>query len=229
MAYEEIFVLSADNRANFQLRRMCERAHIGVTEASSTSSALAALKTVSPHVLLVHLDLPRLELRHFLQKKSAVYTLTDVPYVLMGFPQSLKEVQPGEFGKEPPAGWLSLPLEQKPVLATLKRLLKERILLTHELPPNGELATTLRGHLPAQLTGANESGFALRTKVRFETEFELNSVLQSRYLDETGLCEALWVTQNTESQGEENETQVSLLGVTRAMAEKIRKALGRRS
>jgi DNA-binding response OmpR family regulator len=210
------------------MRRICEHARIQVTEATSTSLALSALKSVSPHLVLVHLELPRAELRHFLQRKKSIYTLCDVPFVLMGFSETLKEVQPGEFGREPPAGWLTLPLDQKAVLATIRRILRERKPEVAALPTDSPEGVFLHAELPARMGFANEGGFVFSSKIRFETDAELNGTLHFPFLDVTDLGKALWVSGDQDAFGEEHETRVSLLGVTRAMAERIRRALGRR-
>lgn len=228
MAYEEILVVSNDSRANFVLRRLCETAHISLTEIHSVPNALQALRTLSPHLLLVHVELQRAEIRHLLQKKNSIFSLVGVPYVVMGFAESLRDIQPGEFGSESPAGLLPLPLEEKMALNTLRRVLKDRPSVSHPIPTEGELSASLMGSVPARIEGVTEGGFSLRSAVRFQEGTLLNEALQSKYVMEAMLDLTLMKTDGSQAADTEFETYVSHLGVSRQMAATIRKLIGRR-
>ena len=201
MSYEEILVVSNDARANFLLRRLCESAHISLTEIHSVPNALQALRSLSPHLLLVHVELQRAEIRHLLQKKNAIFSLVGVPFVVMGFPESLRDIQPGEFGAEPPSGLLPLPLEEQMTLNCLRKVLKERVAVSHVLPSEGELAASLMGSVHGSIAGVSEGGFTLRSAVKFKEGTVLNEILQSKYVMEAIMDLTLFISNGSDISG----------------------------
>jgi hypothetical protein len=229
MAYEEILAVSNDSRANFVLRRLCETAHISLTEMHSVPNALQTLRTLSPHLLLIHVELQRAEIRHLLQKKNAIFSLVGVPFVVMGFPESLRTITPGEFGSEAPSALLPLPLDEKMALSSLRKVLKERTIVSHPMPAEGELSASILGSVPATVDGATEGSMQLRSVIRFQEGVILNEYLQSKYVNEAALDLTLLRVEGTESIGDEFQAKVAQLGVSRQMAAKIRDLLGRRS
>ena len=225
--YEEILVVTADAKLGLGVRRFLEAASIGVVEANSIGAALTKLKVFSPHAMILDVDLPRPELRHFLSRRESIFSLAGVPFALLGWADQLKTIQPGEFGNEAPTALLSLPLDPGPSSDAIRKLLRNREEVSVSLEEASEGLATFSGSLPVNLWSVSESGFSFRSWVKFEPGTLLNSRLKIPLFESLGLDQALWVVTGSDSTTDAVETRATFYGVTLSVAKKVRTRLGR--
>jgi hypothetical protein len=222
LAKEELFLLTADQKLSFQLRRLVAALEIQVVEANSIPVALDKLKNFCPHAMLVDLSLPRPELRHFLNRKSSVFSLRGVPFGLVGRREEFSSISPGEFGREASAVLLTLPLEPKQTQFAIRKLLKEVTHHSIEVKKSPYNGIQIYGNVAAEVIRLDEAGIMFRAAVRFDPFFEMNDVLISPVLKELGYDQARWVVISSQGSAEGFFTHVSFFGVTLAMAKKMR-------